>query len=220
MTTVTVLERLILLTRSATVSGFVLVLSNLIPLAGVLWWGWDAYVVVFIYWLENGIIGLVNVLKIRREEQARPGSGRYLSNFFVLHYGIFWMLHGMLIVLLTGLPGSDFSLPRISPLGLALALAALAASHVGNYLFVFLPEREYLRTDPMGQMFRPYPRLITLHVVLILGAILAGSLGQPVILVILLVLFKIAFELGSFAFHRGVRSAAAHSSPSRSARSR
>lgn len=220
MTGVTVLERLIQLTRSATVGGFVLVVSNLIPLFGVLWWGWDAYVIVFVYWLENGIIGLVNVLKIRREEKARPGSGRYLSNFFVLHYGIFWMLHGIFVLLLPGFPGSGLSFPRISALGLVFVLAGLTASHVGNYVFIFLRDGEYQRTDPMRQMFQPYPRLFTLQVVIILGALLAGFLGQPVILVVLLVLFKIAFELASFVYHRRIRVAAVESVSARRARSR
>lgn len=204
MTAVTALERLIGLRRSARAGVLLLIAGNLVPLAGVLWWGWDAYVIVFVYWMENGVIGLVNVLKIRREEGAKPGTGRYLSNFFVIHYGAFWLVHGLLLFLLTGFPNFDASLPRISVLGIALAIVTLTVSHFGNFYFVFLRERAYLTTNPMRQMFSPYPRLIALHVVLILGAVLAGTLGQPAILVLLLVLFKIGFELAVFAFDHQV----------------
>ena len=204
MTAVTALERLLGLRRSARAGVVLLIAGNLVPLVGVLWWGWDAYVIVFVYWMENGVIGIVNMLKIRREEGAKPGTGRYLSNFFVIHYGVFWLVHGLLLSVLTGFPNSDASLPRISLTGIALAIITLAASHFGNYEFVFLRERAYLTTDPMRQMFAPYPRLITLHVVLILGAILAGTLGQPAVLVLLLVLFKIGFELAVFAFDHQV----------------
>ena len=204
MTAVSALERLFGLRRSARIGAALLIAGNLIPLVGVLWWGWDAYVIVFVYWLENGVIGVVNVLKIRREEGAKPGTGRYLSNFFVIHYGAFWLVHGLFVLLLTTSPGSDSSLPRISAAGIVLALAALVASHVGNYVLVFLRERAYLTTDPMRQMFSPYPRLITLHLVLILGALIAGTLGQPAVLVLLLVLFKIGFELAVFAFDHQV----------------
>ncbi|MEQ8847393.1 DUF6498-containing protein [Botrimarina sp.] len=41
-----------------------LVAANVIPLAGVLLLGWRVFDVVFVYWLENVVIGAINVLKI------------------------------------------------------------------------------------------------------------------------------------------------------------
>lgn len=41
-----------------------LVAANLLPLAGVLFLGWRAFDVVFLYWLENVVLGVINVLKI------------------------------------------------------------------------------------------------------------------------------------------------------------
>src|SRR5215212_5927619 len=46
--------------RSATL----LVLANLIPLIGVLFFGWSLITILVLYWLENGIVGLWNVPKI------------------------------------------------------------------------------------------------------------------------------------------------------------
>lgn len=41
-----------------------LVAANVIPLAGVLFLGWRVFDIVFVYWLENVIIGVINLLKI------------------------------------------------------------------------------------------------------------------------------------------------------------
>jgi len=42
----------------------VLVVTNLIPIIGVCFWGWEAFDVIALYWVENVIIGLINVLKM------------------------------------------------------------------------------------------------------------------------------------------------------------
>ena len=45
-------------------SAIVLVLANVLPLAGVFFWGWSVSNVVALYWLENVILGFMNVLKM------------------------------------------------------------------------------------------------------------------------------------------------------------
>ena len=30
---------------------------NLVPIAGVAFWGWSAFALIFLYWLENVIVG-------------------------------------------------------------------------------------------------------------------------------------------------------------------
>ena len=37
---------------------------NLLPIAGVLFWGWDVFEIVSLYWFENVVIGVINVLKM------------------------------------------------------------------------------------------------------------------------------------------------------------
>ena len=41
-----------------------LIAVNLIPLFGVLFFGWSLFSIMFLYWIEKGIIGLFNVFKI------------------------------------------------------------------------------------------------------------------------------------------------------------
>lgn len=45
-------------------SGKMLIAANLIPLVGVLAWDWSVFHVVVVYWLENVIIGVINILKM------------------------------------------------------------------------------------------------------------------------------------------------------------
>lgn len=45
-------------------SSILLVAANLVPLVGVLMWDWSVFHVVVVYWLENVIIGVINLLKM------------------------------------------------------------------------------------------------------------------------------------------------------------
>jgi hypothetical protein len=45
-------------------SALALIIANLIPLVGVLFWHWDAFEIVALYWAENVVIGAINVLKM------------------------------------------------------------------------------------------------------------------------------------------------------------
>lgn len=48
----------------------VLILANLIPLVGVLFWDWSVFEVVVLYWLENVIIGGIYILKMTFHQRA------------------------------------------------------------------------------------------------------------------------------------------------------
>jgi len=43
---------------------WMLIAANLVPLIGVLLWDWSIFEVVVLYWLENVIIGVINILKM------------------------------------------------------------------------------------------------------------------------------------------------------------
>ena len=45
-------------------SSLVLILANLIPLAGVVLFQWDVLAILLLYWAESVIIGVLNVLRI------------------------------------------------------------------------------------------------------------------------------------------------------------
>ncbi len=43
---------------SSPVAVAALIVANLVPLAGVLLFGWDVMTILVLYWIENGIVGL------------------------------------------------------------------------------------------------------------------------------------------------------------------
>ncbi len=45
-------------------SALALVLVNLIPLLGAIFLGWNAFDVIFLYWLENIVVGFYTVIKM------------------------------------------------------------------------------------------------------------------------------------------------------------
>ena len=202
-----------------------LVVANAVPLLGVLFLGWNVFTILTIYWLENGVIGFFNVLKMAHAEGAaggmtvevngRPvGSGTaakaVLIPFFILHYGIFWVVHGVFVLVLpqfmafsgNGTSGTGpgfFS----DPLAVAIVLVGLFISHGVSYRLNYIGRGEYLRTNIAAQMFAPYGRLVVLHITIIIGAMAIAFTGAPAAAVVVLVLLKTALDLGlHLAEHR------------------
>lgn len=56
-----------------------LLVGNTVPILGVVFWGWSSFVVLFIYWLEGGIVGLFTLLKIVLAlPRYQPMPGRHV----------------------------------------------------------------------------------------------------------------------------------------------
>ena len=78
--------------------------ANLVPLAGVLFWGWDAFVLLVLYWLETAIIGFWMLVRIatasagslasiKSDDGSSFTSPLGLSLFFIAHAGLFMSVH-------------------------------------------------------------------------------------------------------------------------------
>ena len=48
--------------------------ANLLPLAGVWWWGWDAFEVLILYWMQTVLVVVFALLRIRKLPQAGLGE--------------------------------------------------------------------------------------------------------------------------------------------------
>lgn len=144
------------LAASSPVAVALLVAANAIPLAGVLWLGWDLVTIVRIYWLENGVVGLFAILRILTAADAgparpgvTPGPGAIrLSTvltkaitvpFFAFHYGVFWLAHGAFVWFAFGLwlaPGTTGDPMPGAPDPFADLLASAFAGVGGTFAFV------------------------------------------------------------------------------------
>jgi flagellar biosynthesis component FlhA len=79
--------------------------------------------------------------------------------------------------------------------GVAIAAAALAVSHTASFLVNFVGNKEYLDAAPDRQMFRPYSRVVVLHVTILGVGFLAAYLGTPLASLILMVILKTIIDL-------------------------
>ena len=86
-------------------ASLILIAANLVPLVGVIFWGWDAFVLLMLYWLETAIIAFWTILRIAsmptdalgdislKGSDKKPFSALGMAAFFTLHAGIFMVVH-------------------------------------------------------------------------------------------------------------------------------
>lgn len=213
-----------------------LVVANLVPLAGVLQFGWQVRDVVMLYWMENLIIGAYNVLRILtlkgerfdalQDKGAGPGPAvprLGYALFFAVHYGGFCAGHGtFLLMFFFDKPAFGFVPPVLETLGgylrdpaIVIALLAMIASHGVSFVrhHIVGGERERLE---VGTLFlRPYGRVVVTHVVVLAGGMLIMGARQPLGFLLLLVALKTILDLSSHWWeHTGARSGRAASASS------
>jgi hypothetical protein len=185
-----------------------LIAANLVPVYGVLFLGWDTFVIVFLFWLENVIVGLFNVLRIVCARPSDPvGCIGKLGAvpFFCFHYGMFCAVHGVFVFALfggalrepRGLPTPGFVWDTVTSARLVVPFLALVASHGFSFLYNYIGKGEY-RTANIGKLFgQPYARVVVLHVAILFGGFLTMALGSPVFGLFLLVVLKIGLDIGA-----------------------
>lgn len=195
-------------------SSTALVLSNLVPLAGALFLGWNVFSIIFIFWLENVVIGLFNVLRMATVSgQSTFDHVRkfFVIPFFVIHYGMFTLVHGIFVFALfcpeamredvagQGTPGTfPFFWSVISqhlPSGAFMALACLLVSHGISFFANFIRGGERHQTNLDQLMMSPYGRIVLLHITIIASGFLVIGLGMGQLGIAVLVLLKIAMDL-------------------------
>ena len=170
--------------------------------------GWDVALVLIVYWLENGIVGLLNVPKILLAQGKPDGTSvnghsgnAILAAFFLVHYGLFWIIHGVFVFAITGYsdPGfvelADPVRTVLNDPGLLFAAAVLFISHGTSFLLNYIGRGEYRQASPGSQMWAPYPRMFVLHITIVFAGVFVIGMNQPEFAVALLVVLKTAFDL-------------------------
>ena len=183
-----------------------LLIANILPLLGVIFLKWEVFPLLVVFWLENVIVGVFNVLKMLL---ASPASGKQWGTkvvaipFFCFHYGMFTAVHGMFVFLMFGgiLVGEpEFPTPgnlaRVFDIyQLWWAVLALFISHLVSFIFNYIGRGEYKQANVNTLMGQPYARVVILHVTIIIGAFLIGIFGSPVFALILLIALKAVIDI-------------------------
>jgi hypothetical protein len=199
-----------------------LVAANMIPIYGVLVWGWDAFSIVLLYWAENIVIGFYNILKIACAKAAHPIEhiGKLFTiPFFIIHYGGFVGIHGLFIFAifdkdqggnLMGTGGHSwpcflvfvqmlFNVIRhcwtTIPTDMKYMIGTLFLSHGISFVRNYILGGEYLTAKPKDLMGQPYSRIVVMHIAIIAGAFLTAMMKSPAGILIVLVILKIFMDI-------------------------
>ena len=199
--------------RTLTISDFVLIVVNLIPLYGVWFEGWDAKQIFLVYCMETVIVGLINVIKMacvtifvkKRDVWENGGSTTMQSGwlfifFFIIHYGLFVFVQTQIFFGVTGmLSGRSLfngyaKIPELLGPNGRLLLLIFVAYYTAQNLFSFFNSGTY-KTISMGRlMFEPYLRIFVQQFVVLLGSMFLTFGGGKIFMLIFIVV-KVFFEL-------------------------
>ncbi len=169
------------------------IIANLVTIVLAILGNWDLATVLFIYWSQSIIIGIFTVVSLLgadtaaiAEDLEKPvqelgGQGTvntrhiwyckcFIAGFFTLHYGLFhWGYYTFIVE--SGLFGTvHFSDPNIW-LSCALFFA--------NHLYSYLTYRHQVSKGAiyiLEKFFRPYQRIIPMHLTIIFGSTVVFAL--------------------------------------------
>jgi hypothetical protein len=182
----------------ASPSTLMLIIANLAPIAGSVFFDWNLGDVMVLYWAESAIIGFFNVCKI-----AIIGrwAALLMGPFFIGHFGGFMAVHFLFLYTIFVAPQTGMEtgneLADVAQLFITLwpALAALFISHAFSFYTNFLGRHEFRDRTVNQQMTEPYSRIIFMHLILIFGGGLVMILGDPAPILILVIGLKIYFDI-------------------------
>lgn len=191
--------------QSSPVSAWALVAANLLPLYGVLFWNWEVFPLLALFWMENVIIGVLNaarMLAIDPRDAALWAGKLFMVPFFCFHYGMFTAIHGVFVFSMFGQNYRTEGLWVLEParratedFNLWLPIGVLVASHLFSFLWNYLYRGEFRRASLTELMGKPYRRVVILHLAIILGGIAVLALGSPLWALLILLAIKIALDV-------------------------
>ncbi len=202
--------------RKGFLSMLLILSSNALPVIGVIAFNWNPFVILIIYWCESAIIGFFNLLKMFIGGFIQDGrfstSGAIeavlIGLFFCFHYGMFMLVHGVFIVVMFVIAGTDSSGSGLTDIDKMLsvinvfvpsqwtlrgfmeselfAIAALFVSHLVYFYLYFIHTKEYNTAQASDFMLRPYKRIVVMHMTILIGfavVMITGSRGAFIMIV-------------------------------------
>jgi Family of unknown function (DUF6498) len=188
---------------SAAVSAnFLLILIvNLIPVYGVLYWDWQGFDLLFLYWLENWIVGFFMILRlvIHRYQGVGDVIGTILTMpFTAFHYSAFCIGHGIFILVLFKKIDGDplvgmwsLVISLVQTPEIMFALAGLLLTHFIRWIKTIIKAPFY----PGPVIGSAYGRILLTHLTIFACAFGLFWLGSSEFGLLFLVLVKLAIDL-------------------------
>ena len=186
---------------------------DLIPIYAVIVLGWGAVPLVFLYWLENLVIGVMTIARMIAAGIGKGAGGLaqllFFVPFFTVHYGLFCFGHGLFLLVLqsddfahlgpTTNIGSEY-VGIVEHAGSAgpnmlTFIAIIFVFNIFLFIYDFIGKREFLNVEPAEEMFAPYGRIMLLHVALFAGMFALINFGEPMLGVLSLILLRVLWGL-------------------------
>lgn len=188
-------------------SGKLLLASNILAILVALVFKYDYWVVIWSYWLESVIVGVYTFLGLglsglRLSKVLGLKTALSYAGFFAVHYGMFHLIY-MFFLYIMSAHALDFE-QQIG--GMAILGGVFFISHGFSFLYNIVLKNEprlkeveiKTRKEAIGelgrQMMVPYPRIIPIHLTIIITGffmpfiLIAASIVGPVLLTIFMVL--------------------------------
>ena len=194
------------LSQRAPLALCMLLTLNAVPLIGVFYWDWQSFDLIFLYWLENLVIGVFTLARmVVRPYRHAPDFlfPAFLAPFFALHYGMFCFGHGTFVLAMFGAQGAStaggggllaLALGMLTSLPMLLALAALTLLQLFDWL-QDVRERGLGADGVKALMVKPYRRIVVLHVTILAGGFALAALDEPTVGLLILVVLKTASDV-------------------------
>ena len=201
----------------AVLAGFI---GNVTPLYGVLYWQWDTFQLLMLYWMETLILAFWTLMRLSRlsagergeitvNGKPRRASQFALVGFFALHSGAFISVHLLFLWLffshewlkkVHGVGDFFYELIGANYVWVALVFLFIASA------ISFLIDSAQRSQQPISQAEKPvdavgaivgglYARIVIMQIAIIFGAMISGMSGSLAPLVIVIVL-KTLLDLG------------------------
>ncbi len=178
------------------ISILAIIITNAIPLIGVLFYHWDAKGIIYIYWLETIILCFFNIFKMETAEGKKitVDSSIYgksiasydrsqLAGYAFFVYILYIIVYGICV----------FFIFKINPFNYPYKIVLLIffIEYAIDYYFNFVKTLDYKQISPADQFGKPMVRLVFIHFLIVSGMFFGGS---SIVAIAVLVLLKILYE--------------------------
>jgi hypothetical protein len=178
---------------------------NLLPVAGLLWWGWTPFSVFYLFWIETLIVAFFNFLKIiicRGDEydvKIEKGNSKFgsLHVNYASHFGkairylmvriFIFCFYLIFIVTFIGIISSssqdrhvNFEIGFFQNRSFNFALLGFVIAQALQFIFDFILNNEYQHTHSSDFASIFDGRQVVIHVAVVLGGVIGGFAGEHI----------------------------------------
>ncbi|KAF0125402.1 MAG: Uncharacterized protein FD189_1692 [Elusimicrobia bacterium] len=134
------------------------------------------------------------------------GGKLFMAAFFTFHFGMFMVVHGVFLFGFV-LQGAQFGPAKVDPMNAGLwleylgavkwGIAALFGGHAASFFLNYLAGGEYRHASAGECMAQPYPRVVVMHLTILLGAFASMAMPGAGTIMVIFVVAKILADVSA-----------------------